>query len=117
MTNYEPAELVIFHAMWEDLHSKQEASQEWFKAWLDRLPTEGTYFSHARDLLRVCPVRYDDFHAWGKQFHDCVSFAIGKRPQKRLDPEHIRAIARLPWTKAKGGRSGLCSGCVQRRIR
>ena len=117
MQKLDPVTLVIFHTMWEDLHSKQDADSDWFSEWLDRLSDDGPWLLHAKDVLRVCPVDYDNFNKWASEFHDCMSFAIGKRPQKRLSIEHNRGISRIAWSKSKGGRTGICGGCVQRRVR
>jgi len=115
MIQYDPPEIVIFHSMWEDLHAKSGADSEWLTEWLLRLPEK--YLDNAKEILRICPPDFDNFHTWGVRYHDCVSFAIGKRPQKRLAQEHNRAIALLPWSKSKGGRTGICRSCAQPRIR
>ena len=115
MTSPNAADLIIFRAMWDDLHAKSNADTYWLTDWLDRLPRE--YLDNARDILRICPPDFDNFHAWGVRYHDCISFAVGKRPQKRLEQEHNRAIALLPWSKSKGGRTGKCGACVKTKIR
>lgn len=114
---YEPDILSLFWAMWAELHEKREADKEWLAEWLDRLPEDGVYRENTKALLNILPPDYEAFHAWGFMFHDVVNFALGKRLRKILPTEISQQIARLPWSKSKGGRTGRCGGCMQRRIR
>lgn len=108
-------DVAIYHAMWATLHAKEGADLAWLQSWLNPLPRQERI--QAEHLLHICPPRWDDFQEWARDYHACVTFALGKRMTHPLSSELRREIAQLKWSRSRGGRSGRCGSCVQRRIR
>jgi predicted AAA+ superfamily ATPase len=50
-------------------------------------------------------------------YHACVTFSLGKRMTHPIPSSLRRQIANLKWSASRGGRSGRCGSCVDRRIR
>jgi predicted AAA+ superfamily ATPase len=50
-------------------------------------------------------------------YHACVTFSLDKRMTHPIPSSLRRQIANLKWSASRGGRSGRCGSCVDRRIR
>ena len=110
-------DVAIYHAMWESLHARDQADLEWLQSWLDQLPKGTEERRRADHLMHICPPRFDDFPEWARTYHACVTFSLGKRMTYPIPSSLRRQIANLKWSKSRGGRSGRCGSCVDRRIR
>ena len=69
----------LYHALWQELHEKQNPTPEWFRNWVSRVPNFGcSCRSWLREYLRENPPRFDDFYAWSVELHNSVSRKLGK---------------------------------------
>lgn len=68
-----------YHALWDEVHTKQDATPEWFESWCNRVPAFSC--NCRRDLQRYIadnPVDYANFHNWGTRLHNWVNKKLGK---------------------------------------
>lgn len=100
---------------WPELEAAPDPDTAWIQQWLDELNWDVR--KQADQLLAICPPRFDDWQRWAVEFRACVQFALGLRLDLSLDRHYRQQIARLKWSRSKGGRTGRCGSCVQRRIR
>ena len=67
------------HALWQELHTKQDATPEWFADWVARVPSFGCGCqSWLAEYLVGHPPRYEDFCEWSVECHDAVNAKLGK---------------------------------------
>ena len=67
------------HALWSELHTKQDATPEWFADWVARVPSFGCGCqAWLKDYLAGNPPRYEDFYGWSVLTHDAVNVKLGK---------------------------------------
>ena len=67
------------NALWQELHTKQDATPEWFADWCTRVPSFGCGCqSWLAEYLVGHPPRYEDFYEWGVECHDAVNAKLGK---------------------------------------
>lgn len=59
---------------WAELHTKKDATPEWFQRWLNRVPNFGCGCKDkAEAILLLIPPRYDDWFAWSVEFHNAIN--------------------------------------------
>jgi len=84
--------LELYHALWFELHSKQDATPEWFNAWVKRVPQASCSCKRELDAYIVQhPVDYNRFEDWGIDLHNFVNARLGK-------PLWIKPDAAIPKT-------------------
>ena len=67
------------NALWQELHTKQDATPEWFADWVARVPSFGCGCqSWLAEYLVGHPPRYEDFYEWSVECHDAVNAKLGK---------------------------------------
>ncbi len=75
----EQTQVDLFHALWHELHSKQDPTTVWCEDWCKRVPRVGcgcqTWLA---DYLLANPPRYDDFFAYSVDLHNAVSAKLNK---------------------------------------
>ena len=72
-------QIELYHALWRELHSKQDPTPEWFSDWIGRVPGSSCKCqSWLKDYLRESPPRFDDFQAWSVEMHNAVNRKLGK---------------------------------------
>jgi len=85
----------VYHALWAEVHKKQDPTAEWFADWLSRIPSYGCdCLADLRAWLAQNPPRYDDWLVWTWELHNAVNSKLGK-PQFSLDDAyalHTRMI-------------------------
>lgn len=72
--------LALHHALWLELHTKQDATSEWFADWIGRLPSIGCgCLQWLRDYLKDNPPVYGEgWYEWTVRLHDAVNTKLGK---------------------------------------
>ena len=69
----------LYHALWAELHSKQDPSPEWFADWVGRVPNVGCGCQDwLREYLRKNPPDFDGFFEWSIDLHNAVNRKLGK---------------------------------------
>lgn len=77
--NYEDYYREMYHALWLELHSTQDANPAWFEYWIKRVPNaQCGCQTWLADYLLANPPRYDDFFAYSVELHNAVSAKLGK---------------------------------------
>jgi hypothetical protein len=72
-------QIELYHALWRELHTKQDPTPEWFSDWVSRVPGSSCKCqSWLQEYLRESPPRYDDFAAWSVELHNAVNAKLGK---------------------------------------
>jgi hypothetical protein len=93
---------------WEELHTVQNPTEEWFADWLSRIPRYGCSCSKDFEaILKSFPVDYRIFFVWSVRVHNAVNQKLGK-PIFSME----EAIAR--WAKNECDKCGAC--CRELRI-
>lgn len=65
--------------LWAELHTKRDATPEWFAEWLSRVPNFRC--SCRRDfeaIILANPPRYNDWFKWTVEIHNSVNKKLGK---------------------------------------
>jgi hypothetical protein len=71
--------LNIYHALWQELHTKKDATKEWFASWLKRIPSLGCECRNAFEaIMKANPPRFDDWWRWTWEVHNAVNRKLGK---------------------------------------
>jgi hypothetical protein len=71
--------LKLYHALWKEIHSKQDATPEWFADWVRRIPSVNCgCFKWLREYLTNNPPRYDDWPTFANELHLAVSCKLDK---------------------------------------
>jgi hypothetical protein len=71
--------IVKSRALWEELHTKESPTEEWFKDWLSRIPRYGCSCSKDfQAILEAIPVDYRNFFVWSVRVHNEVNKKLGK---------------------------------------
>lgn len=75
-TNYS---IELYHALWSELHFKEDPTLEWFNEWLARVPSLGCdCVLHFAAILSENPPRYDDWPRWTWEVHNTVNLKLNK---------------------------------------
>lgn len=78
-----------FHELWREVHTKQDASPEWFAGWLNRIPCSVCKTGLRTILDELGLPDYTDWFAYSVRLHNAVNRKLGK-PELSLD--EARAI-------------------------
>lgn len=71
--------------LWAELHTKQDATPEWFALWMQRVPSFGCGCRNAfAAIIAVNPPQYDDWFAWTVEAHNAVNDKLNK-PQITIE--------------------------------
>jgi len=72
-------QIELYHALWRELHTKENPDSEWFADWVSRVPGSTCKCqSWLKDYLQESPPRYEDFAAWAVECHNAVNAKLGK---------------------------------------
>ncbi len=79
----------VFHDLWREAHTKQDATAEWYADWLNRIPCSVCKTSLKAILEELGPPDYTDWFAYSVRLHNAVNRKLQK-PELTLD--EARAI-------------------------
>ena len=72
-------QIELYHALWSELHAKENPNQQWFALWVARVPNFGCGCrSWLREWLRKNPPDFDGFSRWAIGLHNEVNRKLGK---------------------------------------
>jgi hypothetical protein len=65
----------LFHALWNEIHTKENPDDEWFATWRAKVPSfSGCGCGEFLDDYCVAnPPRFDDFPRWSWELHNAVN--------------------------------------------
>ena len=72
---FEKTQIELFRALWDEIHTKQNPTREWFETWRAKVPN----FSGCgcgdflRDYCIANPPRFKDFPRWSWELHNAVN--------------------------------------------
>jgi hypothetical protein len=78
-----------YRELWAELHTKQDATPEWFAIWLSKVPCSVCKSSLKAILDELGPPNYDDWFAYSVRLHNRVNAKLGK---PEIDLEHAKQI-------------------------
>ena len=70
----------ITSQLWAELHLKADPSEEWFRSWVDRVPSFGCKCRSDFETITKanCP-RFDDWFAWSVEVHNAVNRKLNRK--------------------------------------
>ena len=78
-----------YHALWAELHTKQDPTAEWFKDWIARVPKACCGKNLQAILEDLGAPDYTDWFAYSVRLHNAVNRKLGK---PELSHDEARAI-------------------------
>ncbi len=69
--------LETYHALWNEIHEKQDPTPEWFADWCRRVPKTCGCDRWLTAYLVSNPPRYDDWYPWTVEMHNAVNVKVG----------------------------------------
>lgn len=74
----------VYHELWREVHTRQDATPEWFAGWLNRIPCSVCKTSLKTILEELGTPDYTDWFAYSVRLHNAVNRKLGK-PELSID--------------------------------
>ena len=72
-------QIKLFHHLWNELHGKQNPTQEWFDDWLKRIPNIGCDCkAWLLEYLTNNTPQFNDWRDWTWRLHNAVNIKLEK---------------------------------------
>jgi hypothetical protein len=74
-----------YHALWKELHAKENPTAEWFANWMSRIPKDCGCGESLVSLLKRLPPRFDDWFNYSVYLHNAINQKLNKVQYGPLD--------------------------------
>lgn len=68
----------LYHALWLEIHAKQDPTPEWFADWCKRVPKTCGCDIWLKAYLEKNPPRYDDWFVFSVELHNAVAAKLDR---------------------------------------